>query len=408
MSLKIDDVHFVESIDTGSIFSVDEKTFTKFSDGDIEVFSYLLKNKIVKDYATNDSCFSAMIIVNSDCNLNCPYCFEKGHFLNNGLSLTENVQTYIVSNLKCDNDITFTGGEPLLAIDKIRKIVGIISSKKFNCRYSLITNGVLLNSADYSFFDKYHFSLQISLDGDKANNVDSNDRKNIRIENRILNNIYRFLTNTINTLIEIRINYSKSNVHDFELKVDYIKNRLQDFLDSGRVTLSLELVDLYADEKEWLSFKEKSKYYKEFYRYLFKSNISVPSRFVLGGKCMARDNGTVLLDPYGNIYPCYSFVGDKRYSCGNINNKIKRTKFLYPVCDEKCDIAEICYGGCLYENYCDCGEIRNVCNYAVLNELNKLLFILNLCKLKNYRFQNIERELANVENISIDFKQAEH
>jgi uncharacterized protein len=123
---------------------------------------------------------SLNIYLTNRCNLNCRYCFvNKAQAAENGISgffLEKGIGIF----LKLPGPhkkINFTGGEPTLEIDKIRRAIDfIVDHVKKNqrdikrCDISLVTNGTLLNKKALSFFKKNNVLLKVSVDGSKINN----------------------------------------------------------------------------------------------------------------------------------------------------------------------------------------------------------------------------------------------
>ena len=71
-------IHFLESIDTGSLFSLGTKELELLKSKDEKVIEFLFDKKIIKKEETSDNLFSAVFLVNDFCNLQCSYCFENG------------------------------------------------------------------------------------------------------------------------------------------------------------------------------------------------------------------------------------------------------------------------------------------------------------------------------------------
>lgn len=88
---------------------------------DQTVLNILDDNSIFKKEHDYTNYFSGMFLVNNYCNLQCEYCFEKGQLLNKTV-LNNKLLVEISKHIKKDNDITFTGGEPLLNFNKIKEI----------------------------------------------------------------------------------------------------------------------------------------------------------------------------------------------------------------------------------------------------------------------------------------------
>ena len=100
--------------------------------------------------------FSAIVVLNLDCNLACPYCYEDGfrgtHYMSaeTAALLVETIRRDRIGNGQPVR-LTFYGGEPLLSLDLIRAISLPLreAARKQGVAFSfsLVTNGTLLNRA---------------------------------------------------------------------------------------------------------------------------------------------------------------------------------------------------------------------------------------------------------------------
>jgi putative peptide-modifying radical SAM enzyme len=102
------------------------------------------------------------IITSNDCNLSCAYCLNEPH---PGLPITpswniEELKKFLVTDK--EPDIAFYGGEPLLEMETIEKIMDEISANHF----TLQTNGILLHKLKTDYLNRMS-SILISIDGDK-------------------------------------------------------------------------------------------------------------------------------------------------------------------------------------------------------------------------------------------------
>lgn len=109
------------------------------------------------------------LIVTEECNFNCPYCYQKKGKRHLDASIIEKAIDFFFSFLTEESFINFYGGEPLLAFDQIRHAVNYIQYKnkkeKKQIRYSITTNGSLLDDDILQFLDQHKFSVLLSFDG---------------------------------------------------------------------------------------------------------------------------------------------------------------------------------------------------------------------------------------------------
>lgn len=139
------------------------------------------------DKEVNKKISAIILMVVQECNLRCVYCYGNGgEYTNKGI-MSEKTAFDSVDFLINNSDdeelfITFFGGEPLLNFKLIKEVVEyckkreIDTRKKF--RYSITTNGTLINKEIEEFLKDNKFIIQISIDGEKekhnANRYDIN------------------------------------------------------------------------------------------------------------------------------------------------------------------------------------------------------------------------------------------
>ena len=368
-------IHFLESIDTGSLFSLGTKELELLKSKDEKVIEFLFDKKIIKKEETSDNLFSAVFLVNDFCNLQCSYCFENGSEKNHS-KMKETTIDRISGLLKQHNDITFSGGEPLLCFEVIKNVCDLVDRKNLKADYSLVTNGLLIDDEVIEYLDNRCFHVQVSLDGVPAENNRKNDRTNIHIENRILKNMIHAVEISKYITFTLRVNFNKTGIQAFQKKMDLVLKEIANYHD--RISVDMRVVDLPVGSEGYVSITEKYQAYEKFYWYLLKRGISLPTSFVNGGFCMARNSRILLLDSNGVRYPCFSFAGNPDFVI-----KENEDAFFQGMdhCSDICELYDLCMGGCLYENYCETGTMHKQCDYEMLFHLNKTLFTYKLVEL---------------------------
>lgn len=109
------------------------------------------------------------------CNLACSYCFgDEGSYCDSG-KMSKEVAfksiDYLLEHSTSDTVlVTFFGGEPLLAIGLIKEIIKYCEGKEKKFKYSMTTNGTLLDNEISGLIKKYNISTIISIDGDEEKN----------------------------------------------------------------------------------------------------------------------------------------------------------------------------------------------------------------------------------------------
>lgn len=329
-----------------------------------------------------------------DCNMDCGYCFAgKGEYQGEkglmSLETGKKAMDFLVENSpgRKNLEVDFFGGEPLLNWDVCKQLVeyGRELEKKFdkNFRFTLTTNGLLIDDDVIEFSKKEMSNVVLSLDGQKATNDNMRKNKNGK-------GTYDLIIDKFKKLADSR------NQQDYYMRGTYTKYNLNfaddliHMADLGFKELSMEPVVAPADAPYALSeddlpvlmenyeklSKEMIKRYKEgngfnFYHY----NIDLT-----GGPCISKrisgcGVGTeyVAITPNGEIYPCHQFVGDEKYLMGTLDGGIVNDK----VCDEfeNCNVYShkeckdcfaklYCSGGCAANAYHTTGSVNGVYDFS--------------------------------------------
>lgn len=164
------------------------------------------------------------------CNLKCPYCFETNKF--QGIVSQEVCDKVIdfISEHKSSKGINLTwyGGEPLLAIKRIDYFLNRLCEKGININsHSIVTNGTLLESSALKVFEKTHLDLiQITLDGNKENhNRTRIYRDGSGTFDKIITNLDLFCERFPNTQVAVRVNTGNHNIKDYMEVYNFIHER---------------------------------------------------------------------------------------------------------------------------------------------------------------------------------------
>lgn len=332
--------------------------------------------------------------VSHACNLNCDYCFAgEGRYHGERALMSFDVGKRAIdfliehSGKRRNLEVDFFGGEPLLNWDVVKQIVAyardIEKSKGKNFRFTLTTNGVLIDDDVIDFANREMYNVVLSLDGRK--NIHDNSR-------RFLNGSgsYDLIVPKFKELVDrrggkgyyIRGTYTHRNI-DFT-------NDIFHMAELGFKELSMEPVvskrgDPYAlrlsDLPELLRQYEilaceMLKRKKEgrgltFYHFMLDLN---------GGPCIYKrvtgcGSGTEYLavTPAGDLYPCHQFVGEPAFKMGNlwdgVTNTEKRDAFsrcnVYTRSECKdCWARLYCAGGCAANAHHATGDIGGVYDYG--------------------------------------------
>ena len=334
-----------------------------------------------------------------DCNLACKYCFaEEGEYHGKrelmSFETGKKALDYLVQNSgnRVNLEVDFFGGEPLMNWDVVKQLVQYgrsieeANNKKF--RFTLTTNGVLLNDEVQDFLNKEMGNVVISLDGRKEVNDNMRPFRNGKgsydlivpkfqklAESRDQNNYY------------IRGTFTRENL-DFSEDVKH-------FADLGFKQISIEPV--VGPEEDPYSIREKDlpqileeydKLADEYIKRHKEGNGFTFFHFMIdlsGGPCVYKrlsgcGSGTEYLavTPGGDLYPCHQFVGDEDYLLGNVDEGIVNPDIVenFANCNvyskEKCKncfAKYYCSGGCAANAYKQNGSINTT--YDIGCEMEK-------------------------------------
>lgn len=332
--------------------------------------------------------------VANDCNLACKYCFAgKGEYDGpKGLMSYETGKRaldFLVeqSGTRHNLEVDFFGGEPLLNWDVCKKLVeyGRSIEKKYNknFRFTVTTNGVLLNDEIMDFCNKEMGNVVLSLDGRKETHDRLRiTRKNTDSYDMIIDKFKKFAQSRNQKDYYMRGTYTHFNT-DFSKDVIHMA-------DEGFKELSIEPV--VCDPSEDYALKEsdlpvlKEQYEilaNEMLRRYRKGNGFTFYHYMIdldAGPCIVKrvsgcGVGTeyMAVTPDGELYPCHQFVGDEKFLLGDIWNGVKNKNVLeqFENCNvyshkecKDCFAKLYCSGGCAANAYHSTGSVSGVYEFG--------------------------------------------
>lgn len=298
-----------------------------------------------------------MIVLTSDCNCCCKYCYEKSCvdrfsvFDDNAKrKLYEFVQRKISDNKSVENiSVIFYGGEPLLQ-NKVITEISTFFHDKYGDKYyfSIITNGTLIKKSTLEHWKNIGLRiLKITIDG----NEQSHNRRRPYNDGRgtykdILTNLEK-----VPNEVETRVNIVLDN------EVDGVEELLSDLakLKSSNITISLNPVE------PWIgSYKEEADIILKYATILKNKNFFQYSKLAgtHGDICEGKLNNFYTIDGDGNIYEC----NGKFYKIGELGEDIKRTNFEINKECKDCKYLPICFGDCIYGKDCHKDFFEYICD----------------------------------------------
>jgi len=328
------------------------------------------------------------LIAASDCNLECEYCFaHKGDYGTGRRRMLDYATGTKAIDFLVENssdrevlEIDFFGGEPLLNYDIIKRLVeygrGLEKSRAKSFRFTLTTNGLLLDSEKIEFINSEMSNIVLSLDG----RPEVNDR--MRVKRGGTGGCYADVIDKFKELVSgrgekdwyIRGTYTRHNL-DFAEDVLHLYRQ-------GFERISIEPAVSASDADYAITRQDLPRIFSEYERLAGamldgKNKNLIFFHFVLDlthGPCAIKrlmgcgsGNEYIAVTPDGEIYPCHQFIGQDIYKMGNVNtgefNMTMKEMFskthIYSK-DEcrKCWARFYCSGGCNANNYICTGNIN--------------------------------------------------
>lgn len=347
------------------------------------------------DLKKRDSVVKALCLhIAHTCNLNCEYCFAgqgKYHGEDALMSFEVGKQAldFLVKNsgTRKNLEVDFFGGEPLVNFEVVKQLVkyarSIEKENNKHFRFTLTTNGVLLNDDVIDFLNEEMDNVVLSLDGRKE--INDAKRKNINGDGSydiIVPKFKKFVEKRGNKEYYMRGTFTRNNL-DFT-------NDIFHMADLGFTELSMEPVVSSEETDYSLREEDLDKIYEQ-YEILAKEMIKRkkegnPFTFyhymidLSGGPCIYKritgcGSGTEYLavTPNGDFYPCHQFVGDKKFLMGNVKDGIanKELRDEFKLCNvysrkecKDCWAKLYCSGGCSANSYHTTGSINNVYDFG--------------------------------------------
>ena len=328
------------------------------------------------------------------CNLNCSYCFaSQGKYHGERAIMSYEVGKraldFLVENSgnRRNLEVDFFGGEPLMNFDVVKRLVAYARSiekeKGKNFRFTLTTNGVLVDDDVIEFANRECSNVVLSLDGRK----EIHDRYRVDYAgngswDKIVPKFQKFVEARGGKNYYMRGTFTHANP-------DFLED-IKVMLDLGFCELSMEPVvcaegdpsaltdddlPIVMEQYEKLAelMIERDKAGKPFTFYHYMIDLS-------GGPCIYKrisgcGSGTeyMAVTPWGDLYPCHQFVGEEKFKLGDIwqgvTNKETQCEFgncnVYarPDCRD-CWAKLYCSGGCAANAYHSTGSVNGVYEYG--------------------------------------------
>ena len=354
----------------------------------------------IMDFKKRQTVVKALCLhIAHDCNLACRYCFaEEGEYHGRRELMSYEVGKaaldFLIANSgnRRNLEVDFFGGEPLMNFQVVKDLVAYgreqekIYNKNF--RFTLTTNGVLLNDEVMEFANKEMANVVLSIDGRKEVNDHMRPFRNGKGSyDLIVPKFQKFAESRHQDKYYVRGTFTHFN-QDFSQDVLHLA-------DLGFKQISVEPVvappeEEYAIREEDLpklfaeydalaaEMVERKKSGRDFNFFHFMIDLE-------GGPCVAKrlsgcGSGTEYLavTPWGDLYPCHQFVGNEEFKMGTVFEGVKNTELRdeFKCCNvyakkkcRECFARFYCSGGCAANSYNFHGNINDA--YDIGCELQK-------------------------------------
>ena len=401
--MTYDMIEMYENSDKESIFAEMAKRYPEQQDDIVECWDEMQEliaaeelftkdsyEPYITDFAKRPTVVKALCLhIAHDCNLACQYCFaEEGEYHGKrelmSYEVGKKALDFLVANSgnRRNLEVDFFGGEPLMNFQVVKDLVAYGRSLEKehdkNFRFTLTTNGVLLDDDIMEFANKEMGNVVLSIDGRKEVHDHMRPfRKGAGSYDLIVPKFQKFAESRHQDKYYVRGTFTHNNL-DFS-------NDVLHLADLGFKQISVEPVvaqdtDSYAireedlpqlmEEYENLALEMVRRHGTEEDFNFFHFMIDLE-----GGPCVAKrlsgcGSGTEYLavTPTGDLYPCHQFVGNTDFLMGNVDDGVVNTELRdeFKSCNvyakekcRECFARFYCSGGCAANSYNFHGDIHN-------------------------------------------------
>lgn len=344
----------------------------------------------IEDFKKRPTVVKALCLhIAHDCNLACQYCFaEEGEYHGRralmSFEVGKKALDFLIANSgsRRNLEVDFFGGEPLMNWQVVKDLVRYgreqekIHNKNF--RFTLTTNGVLLNDEVMEFCNREMGNVVLSMDGRKEVHDKMRPFRNGKGSyDLIVPKFQKFAESrdqqkyyVRGTFTHYNLDFSEDVLHYADLGFKQVSMEPVVAPPEADYAIREEDVPKICEEYDRLA-KEMIKREKEgrgFNFFHFMIDLS-------GGPCVYKrlsgcGSGTEYLavTPWGDFYPCHQFVGNEKFLLGNVDTGIVNTEIQdeFKCCNvyakekcQKCFARFYCSGGCAANSYNFHGSIND-------------------------------------------------
>ncbi len=324
------------------------------------------------------------------CNLNCSYCFaSQGKYHGDRAMMSFEVGKqafdFLIANSgsRKNLEVDFFGGEPLMNFGVVKELVAYARSIEKdhgkNFRFTLTTNGVLIDDDVIDFANKEMSNVVLSLDGRK----EVHDRFRVDYNGK---GSWEKIVPKFQKLVEAREgkNYYMRGTFTHH-NPDFLED-IKEMLSLGFKELSMEPVVCAEDDPSALTKDDLPvvmKQYEELAELMLKKHKEGDGftfyHYMIdlkGGPCIYKrisgcGSGTeyMAVTPWGDLYPCHQFVGEEKYKLGDVWKGVTNTEIQneFAECNvytreecRSCWARLYCSGGCAANAYHATGSVKGI------------------------------------------------
>ncbi len=345
---------------------------------DDALYNILKMHRLTETYATQTLMLTVAITRN--CNFDCSYCYEGNR---SGAPMSDETADKLIEFIRLHTGLknvglVWYGGEPLLAINTIRRITREVEKMDKKYSASMITNGYLLTGEIADELNDLHVrAVQITLDGRKETHDKRRYLKNGGpTYDRILQNLERLLKSGYEGQIHIRVNVDTRNEDEF---IDVHRQVMalcpEDKKKQVAVYPGFVKGDDHPDVSCFFDPEDKGRFIAETHEKYGIDPLSLfPGRAHAG--CTLTKRNAYVVGPDGELYKCWDDVGieslvvghidrfndwnmgliaEGMTGCSYLDSQECRECFYFPICDGGCHKVRM--------NHKRDGKIGSCCSY---------------------------------------------